>query len=75
MTEHKLYRHPATAAVLASRGASLAASPFRINIVQRRKRTIKIGFPVPLTGPFGTEAQDQVRAAESRSRNSTRAAG
>ena len=25
---------------------------------------IKVGFPVPLTGPFGAEAQDQVRAAE-----------
>jgi branched-chain amino acid transport system substrate-binding protein len=26
--------------------------------------TIKIGFPVPLTGPYGTEAQDQVRCAQ-----------
>jgi branched-chain amino acid transport system substrate-binding protein len=25
---------------------------------------IRIGFPVPLTGPFATEAQDQVRAAQ-----------
>ena len=26
--------------------------------------TIKVGFPVPLTGAYGAEAQDQVRAAE-----------
>jgi branched-chain amino acid transport system substrate-binding protein len=45
-------------------GAMLAASPFRINLLQAQESTIKIGFPVPLTGPYGTEAQDQVRAAE-----------
>jgi branched-chain amino acid transport system substrate-binding protein len=45
-------------------GAVLAASPFRINLLQAQEATIKIGFPVPLTGPYGTEAQDQVRAAE-----------
>jgi branched-chain amino acid transport system substrate-binding protein len=44
-------------------GAVLAASPFRINLVQAEEASIKIGFPVPLTGPYGTEAQDQVRAA------------
>ena len=27
-------------------------------------QNIKIGLPVPLTGPYGTEAQDQVRNAE-----------
>jgi branched-chain amino acid transport system substrate-binding protein len=48
----------------ASAGAVLAASPFRINLVQAQEATIKVGFPVPLTGPYGTEAQDQVRAAE-----------
>lgn len=48
----------------ASAGAVLAASPFRINLLQAQEATIKIGFPVPLTGPYGTEAQDQVRAAE-----------
>jgi branched-chain amino acid transport system substrate-binding protein len=47
----------------ASAGAVLAASPFRINIVQAEEATIKVGFPVPLTGPYGTEAQDQVNAA------------
>ena len=46
-------------------GAVAAASPFGINIVHaQNKSPIKIGFPVPLTGPFGTEAQDQVRCAE-----------
>ena len=48
----------------ASAGAVLAASPFRINLLQAQESTIKVGFPVPLTGPYGTEAQDQVRAAE-----------
>ena len=48
----------------ASAGAALAASPFRINLLQAQEATIKIGFPVPLTGPYGAEAQDQVRAAQ-----------
>jgi branched-chain amino acid transport system substrate-binding protein len=47
-----------------SAGAALAASPFRINLLQAQEATIKIGFPVPLTGPYGAEAQDQVRAAQ-----------
>ena len=37
----------------ASAGAALAASPFRINLLQAQEATIKIGFPVPLTGPYG----------------------
>ena len=48
----------------ASAGAALAASPFRLNLLQAQEATIKIGFPVPLTGPYGAEAQDQVRAAQ-----------
>src|SRR6202140_3923141 len=47
-----------------SAGAAFAASPFRINLLQAEEANIKIGFPVPLTGPYGTEAQDQVRAAQ-----------
>jgi len=47
-----------------SAGATLAVSPFRINLLQAQEATIKIGFPVPLTGPYGTEAQDQVRAGQ-----------
>jgi branched-chain amino acid transport system substrate-binding protein len=45
-------------------GAVLAASPFRINLARADEETIKVGFPVPLTGPYGAEAQDQVRAAQ-----------
>lgn len=45
-------------------GAAIAASPFRINMLRAEEANIKIGFPVPLTGPYGTEAQDQVRAAQ-----------
>jgi branched-chain amino acid transport system substrate-binding protein len=48
----------------ASAGAALAVSPFRINLLQAQEANIKIGFPVPLTGPYGTEAQDQVRAGQ-----------
>ncbi len=50
--------------ILGATGAA-ATSPFWINIVHAQPKTpIKVGFPVPLTGPFGTEAQDQVRCAE-----------
>lgn len=38
-------------------GASLA-------LCAARAQTIKIGLPVPLTGPYGAEAKDQVRNAE-----------
>ena len=48
----------------ASAGAALAVSPFRINLLQAEEAPIKIGFPVPLTGPYGAEAQDQVRAGQ-----------
>jgi branched-chain amino acid transport system substrate-binding protein len=48
----------------AGAGAALAASPLRINLLQAQEANIKIGFPVPLTGPYGTEAQDQVRAGQ-----------
>src|SRR3954467_11653874 len=48
----------------ASAGAVVAASPLRINLLQAQEANIKIGFPVPLTGPSGTEAQDPVRAAQ-----------
>lgn len=41
----------------------LSAAPFRINIAHAAASTIPIGFPVPLTGPYALEAQDQVRCA------------
>ena len=44
--------------------ATAASSPLWLNIARAQSGPIKIGFPVPLTGPFGVEAQDQVRAAE-----------
>jgi branched-chain amino acid transport system substrate-binding protein len=44
--------------------AVAAASPFMFNIARAQGAAIKIGFPVPLTGAFSAEAQDQVRAAE-----------
>jgi len=33
-------------------------------VVRAQGETIKIGFPVPLTGPYAAEAQDQVRCAQ-----------
>lgn len=48
---------------VAAAGAALA-SPFLFNIARAQNATIKVGFPVPLTGPYGAEAQDQARAAQ-----------
>lgn len=50
-------------AVLAGLGAGigLMAAPAR---VRAQGETIRIGFPTPLTGPFGAEAKDQVKSAE-----------
>ena len=45
-------------------GAAVAAVPSLFNIARAQTTNIKIGFPVPLTGAFSAEAQDQVRAAE-----------
>ena len=45
-------------------GLALAASPFRVNILRAQEGPIKIGFPVPLSGPYSTEANDQVRCAQ-----------
>ncbi len=49
---------------LLATGTAVAASPFMFNIARAQGAPIKIGFPVPLTGAFSAEAQDQVRAAE-----------
>ncbi len=43
-------------------GASLVAMPWIANA--QTAETIRIGFPTPLTGPFGAEAKDQVKSAE-----------
>ncbi len=45
-------------------GTAVAATPFMFNIARAQGTPIKVGFPVPLTGPFSAEAQDQVRAAK-----------
>ena len=39
----------------------LVAAPY---VARADEDTIKIGFPTPLTGPFGAEAKDQVRSAQ-----------
>lgn len=51
-------------AMVGAVGVAMAASPFRINVLRAQETPIKVGFPVPLTGPYGAEAQDQVRAAQ-----------
>jgi len=45
-------------------GAALVASPFALQLARAQAGTIKVGFLVPLTGPYAPEAQDQVRSAE-----------
>ena len=60
---------PATSAVISRRriilaASGAAASPLLFNIARAQTNIIKIGFPVPLTGAFSAEAQDQVRAAQ-----------
>ena len=49
--------------LIAAASAAIAA-PFAIHVARAQQPTIKVGFPVPLTGPYGAEAQDQVRAAQ-----------
>ena len=55
----KITRRTALTGLSAS--AALLAMP---RLGRAADETIRIGFPTPLTGPFGTEAQDQVRCAE-----------
>ncbi|GAB3655454.1 ABC transporter substrate-binding protein [Ramlibacter alkalitolerans] len=45
-------------------GAALVAAPFAAQLARAQAGNIKIGFLVPLTGPYAPEAQDQVRSAE-----------
>jgi len=40
------------------------AAPAYLRHARAQEGPIKIGFPVPLSGPYSTEAQDQVRCAE-----------
>src|SRR5947209_3021983 len=48
----------------AAGGFALAAAPFSRNLLRAQEVPIRIGFPVPQTGPYGAEAQDQLRAAQ-----------
>src|SRR5215213_9140128 len=48
----------------AAAGTAAVVSPFSINILRAQEGPIKIGFPVPLSGPYSTEANDQVRCAQ-----------
>lgn len=62
MNEHNIQRRRVLQ--LGAAGAAVASTPFALNLVQAQGAPIKIGFPVPLTGAFSAEAQDQVKAAE-----------
>ena len=55
--------NPGRRALIAG-GAAAAVAPAWLSLAQAQTTNIKIGFPVPLTGAFSAEAQDQVRAAE-----------
>jgi branched-chain amino acid transport system substrate-binding protein len=49
--------------IIAGLGASVF-TPLAPSIVRAQNESVRIGFPVPLTGAFGAEAQDQVRCAQ-----------
>ena len=63
MTVNKTSFSPGRRALIAG-GAAAAVVPAWFSLAQAQTGNIKIGFPVPLTGAFSAEAQDQVRAAE-----------
>jgi branched-chain amino acid transport system substrate-binding protein len=44
--------------------ALAAAGPHYLRHARAQEGPIKIGFPVPLSGPYSTEASDQVRCAQ-----------
>ena len=44
-------------------GAALATPALLLRAARAADTPIRIGFPTPLTGPFGAEAKDQVRCA------------
>jgi branched-chain amino acid transport system substrate-binding protein len=59
LTQRKISRRAALAGFGA--GASFMAMPW---VARAADDTIRIGFPTPLTGPYGAEAKDQVKSAE-----------
>ena len=66
MSDHSNSKLPNRRQLLQIGAAASAAgsAPFLFNIASAQTAPIKIGFLVPLTGAYSTEAQDQVRAAE-----------
>lgn len=66
MSDHSNSKLPNRRQLLQIGAAAGAAgsAPFLFNIASAQTAPIKIGFLVPLTGAYSTEAQDQVRAAE-----------
>lgn len=58
LSRRQILRTVATGAVAAT------VSPFSVNLARGAGATIRIGFPVPLTGPYGLEAREQVRGAQ-----------
>lgn len=65
MTERTIQFKRRQVLQLGAAGAAVAGAPLALKLAQAQGNTpIKIGFPVPLTGAFSAEAQDQVRAAE-----------
>jgi branched-chain amino acid transport system substrate-binding protein len=63
MTANKSPNNPGRRALIVG-AAAIAATPAWLSLARAQANPIKIGFPVPLTGAFSAEAQDQVRAAE-----------
>jgi branched-chain amino acid transport system substrate-binding protein len=55
--------HPGRRSLIVA-GAAVATLPAWLNVARAQATPIKIGFPVPLTGAYSAEAQDQVRCAE-----------
>lgn len=44
--------------------AAFSVAPFWIKSSSAAAKPIRIGFPVPLTGPYGSEAREQARCAQ-----------
>ena len=63
MTVNKTFLNPSRRSLIVG-GAAVAVAPAWMGMARAQTTPIKIGFPVPLTGAFSAEAQDQVRAAE-----------
>lgn len=61
--EYRLSRRSVLRAGAAS-AATMVAAPFLIRNARAAGEKIKIGFPVPLTGPYGAEAKEQAACAQ-----------